>query len=573
MFKICARRAEGGNQFQKIKIMERVAAKLLRAFRQAVVASSSSASSLPVGSVAAAGASSSSADAPPPQTASHLATFLTLTGEPWPPPPSLPPAPSSATSARPASSAPAPPRSILILDSSFNPPTLAHQHLALLGLESVRAKGTGSAGENDDVDTLILLHAVANADKPATDPSDLVHRVHLLVRLAAALDRDLGSSDAPRLVVGLTTAARFVDKAIALRHALQAVHGTPRTPRTHWILGYDTVTRLLDPKYYLPPTATTTGSADAVLAALAPMFDPKTGSDGVLVLFDREPTPQQLLQNLAPPPSLFDFLAANPAARRLVDAGRVVVAKGWATRTVPTPLSPLLSPNPFLPTLDWSDLVPAPATHADAPAAIASALSSRDPALLARLFTDAPPSTFVVRVENTHVLVRLWAAPAPASLASEELPPSLAVPDEALYPADPDAPPLPPLFIVGVAVGYTPGYGDSPSTTQGILVCTLSSTAVREAVRDVSQRLASVPTRPRLAGAGDGGATARAWVVPLWTVEGRAVAGGEPRWPGFLVAMRDAWATERKERVKYVAGWWVAEEVAEHVVGCGMYRG
>ena len=120
---------------------------------------------------------------------------------------------------------PAPPRSLVVLDSSFNPPTVAHAHL-------LRACAERFAAER-----ALLLLAKQNADKPVTG-AGLVQRLQMMELLA----RDLPG--APPTLCGVTAHPIFVDKAAALG-ALCA----PDAP-VHLIVGYDTWVRVIDPKYY-----------------------------------------------------------------------------------------------------------------------------------------------------------------------------------------------------------------------------------------------------------------------------------------------------------------------------------
>jgi nicotinamide-nucleotide adenylyltransferase len=109
-----------------------------------------------------------------------------------------------------------------VLDSSFNPPTLAHRRLLEL------------ADEACSFDARLLLLAKANVDK-AVSGAPLLERVRMMELLAAEI---------PHTCVGVTAHGRFVDKAKALRR----LFGEGCKP--FFILGYDTLVRLFDPKYY-----------------------------------------------------------------------------------------------------------------------------------------------------------------------------------------------------------------------------------------------------------------------------------------------------------------------------------
>ncbi|KAI8388371.1 uncharacterized protein BYT42DRAFT_543682 [Radiomyces spectabilis] len=133
---------------------------------------------------------------------------------------------------------------VLILDSSFNPPTRAHEALLATAVQQFAP---------DYFDAKILLFSTSNADKQLTGAS-VEQRTHMMELLAQKLGYEC-------LAVGLTKHAKFVDKAVAVERYFQH-HGLQEV-EMYFILGYDTVTRFLDPKYYAPLT---------VAEALEPFF-------------------------------------------------------------------------------------------------------------------------------------------------------------------------------------------------------------------------------------------------------------------------------------------------------------
>jgi len=128
---------------------------------------------------------------------------------------------------------------VTVLDSSFNPPTLAHRALALLPVAS------------SPTDARLLLLSVRNADKvPRPGDASPVQRVEMMVRLAHEVNAAVGLVDAPA----------FVHKAEILRAALPA--GVQLT----FVQGIDTLERFLAPRYYGD------GSITAMHAALRRFF-------------------------------------------------------------------------------------------------------------------------------------------------------------------------------------------------------------------------------------------------------------------------------------------------------------
>ena len=109
-----------------------------------------------------------------------------------------------------------------VLDSSYNPPTLAHLRMLELATERL------------SLDAQLLLLAKQNVDKQLFG-APLLDRVRMMEALQP---RTAGAS------IGAIAHARFIDKAKALRQALGA------EVAIYFILGFDTVVRLFAPQYY-----------------------------------------------------------------------------------------------------------------------------------------------------------------------------------------------------------------------------------------------------------------------------------------------------------------------------------
>lgn len=141
---------------------------------------------------------------------------------------------------------PPPPEVLYVLDSSFNPPTLAHLRIASSAL--LEKPGLSSR--------LLLLLATQNADKPSK-PASFEDRLAMMESFAQDLLSYLRSSSPgdlqrlPQIDIGVTKRPYFVDKAAEIESSgiyadsLEQVHLT----------GYDTLIRIFNPKYY-PPTHT-----------------------------------------------------------------------------------------------------------------------------------------------------------------------------------------------------------------------------------------------------------------------------------------------------------------------------
>ena len=110
----------------------------------------------------------------------------------------------------PAQAIPRTPLQISVLDSSFNPPTLAH--LAL-------ANAANPFSPTSSYDAKLLLLSVRNADKVIQDDdATLSQRVELMSLLATRIyDNNLGS---PNVAVGLVNEPTFTAKSSTLRRFL-----------------------------------------------------------------------------------------------------------------------------------------------------------------------------------------------------------------------------------------------------------------------------------------------------------------------------------------------------------------
>lgn len=127
---------------------------------------------------------------------------------------------------------------LLILDSSFNPPHWGHYTLITKSYEHYRA-----LYPDKQIDVLLLL-SIQNADKDAK-PATFDKRVEMMCIMAKMLTQFLQKSSCS---VGLTIFGKFVDKDKVIRERFFD-HG-----KIVYLAGFDTITRIFDPKYYVPDT-------------------------------------------------------------------------------------------------------------------------------------------------------------------------------------------------------------------------------------------------------------------------------------------------------------------------------
>ena len=179
-------------------------------------------------------------------------------------------------------SGPRSPRTLLILDSSFNPPTRAHLSMATSALKDYLT----DTSQSPDVDAtstprpirqtfqppyrILLLFSVHNADK-SPSPAAFPHRLALMYMSAIDMLSSLSSSlplqshqDQLSVDVAVTKEPFYSDKSAAI-DATDAYSSDERhKPRHIHLIGHDTFVRFLNPKYY--------SSFRPPLSALDPFF-------------------------------------------------------------------------------------------------------------------------------------------------------------------------------------------------------------------------------------------------------------------------------------------------------------
>lgn len=144
----------------------------------------------------------------------------------------------------PAEPRPIDPKILYVLDSSFNPPTLAHMRIAISALTDTPHSSS----------RLLLLLATQNADKPSK-PASFEDRLVMMTLLARDLHNDLTSSgpttspdDLPQIDIGVTKEPYFVNKAAAI----ESSGDYPTSIEQVHLTGFDTLIRIFNPKYYPP---------------------------------------------------------------------------------------------------------------------------------------------------------------------------------------------------------------------------------------------------------------------------------------------------------------------------------
>ncbi|KAI1388601.1 Nucleotidylyl transferase [Hypoxylon trugodes] len=148
-----------------------------------------------------------------------------------------------------------PPKALLVLDSSFNPPTLAHQGMALSALSECREPGEDSTPRS----RVLLLLAVNNADK-APKPAAFPQRLAMMYIFAQDLLSTTSTLHEPQntceaVDIAVTTEPYFHAKSAAI--ATSDFYHIPTNPSEEtkaieqvYLTGFDTLIRIFNPKYY-----------------------------------------------------------------------------------------------------------------------------------------------------------------------------------------------------------------------------------------------------------------------------------------------------------------------------------
>ena len=133
---------------------------------------------------------------------------------------------------------------ISVLDSSFNPPTLAH-----LVLVNSHLPPEWNSHETIDYDAKLLLFSVKNVDK-AFKPGDASHSQRL--EMMSLLTRRVTSAN---VAIAITSEPTFVRKSEALLAFFNQKFSSsqtqpPPTIELTFLVGLDTLERLFSPRYY-----------------------------------------------------------------------------------------------------------------------------------------------------------------------------------------------------------------------------------------------------------------------------------------------------------------------------------
>jgi nicotinamide-nucleotide adenylyltransferase len=187
--------------------------------------------------------------------------------------PTWPYSPASSTSSASATAVSDQPVHLAVLDSSYNPPHLAHHYIATSGFPPPHSDS--SSIPSKPYTARLLLFSPKNVDKVLkAGDSSVKQRVEMMVLLARRMAEESGEGEQGGVAVGLVNEATFVGKSRNLHRWLRQTplpssltrsltefeaNGDSATPEMlstkppvtlTFLIGTDTLTRFFAPRYY-----------------------------------------------------------------------------------------------------------------------------------------------------------------------------------------------------------------------------------------------------------------------------------------------------------------------------------
>ncbi|KDR78828.1 hypothetical protein GALMADRAFT_63984 [Galerina marginata CBS 339.88] len=225
------------------------------------------------------------------------------------------------------------PLRISVLDSSFNPPTLAHLALAnSRRSQSLTTDGHAPKATQLFYDAKLLLLSVKNADK-TLKPGDATYqqRLEMMDLLASDVQADAdqsaslstSTSDAlspverANVAIAIIDEPTFVGKSATLLTFLRRRLSTLNPPlktlgdiELTFIVGLDTLERLFSPRYYPSETA--------MMTSLRKFFSPGPDGDNSRIIS---------AQRIMRPPFSSQAQESDPLslAKEFIDSGRIAI--------------------------------------------------------------------------------------------------------------------------------------------------------------------------------------------------------------------------------------------------------
>jgi len=150
------------------------------------------------------------------------------------------------------------PNRSIVFPGSFNPVHVGHLALANASIKTLEKHEPYVHPRKHNDKPIFFELSLTNADKPSIDPKIVVSRVKKFIELAALASSDDENSDASsspsfpqQWGIVLTRAPLFEEKLKVLRSkVLNRLEGPGDSPRINFVIGTDTMVRILNPKYY-----------------------------------------------------------------------------------------------------------------------------------------------------------------------------------------------------------------------------------------------------------------------------------------------------------------------------------
>jgi hypothetical protein len=147
------------------------------------------------------------------------------------------------------------PNRSLVFPGSFNPVHVGHLALANASIKTLEKHEPYVHPRKHNDKPIFFELSLTNADKPSIEPKIVVSRVKKFIELASWASDESDASSSPifpqQWGIVLTRAPLFEKKLKVLRSkVLNRLEGPGDSPRINFVIGTDTMVRILNPKYY-----------------------------------------------------------------------------------------------------------------------------------------------------------------------------------------------------------------------------------------------------------------------------------------------------------------------------------
>jgi len=142
------------------------------------------------------------------------------------------------------------PNRSLVFPGSFNPIHVGHLALANASIKTLEKHEPYIHPRRHNDKPIFFELSLTNVDKPSIDPKIVASRVKKFIELASNDESD-GNLFPQQWGIVLTRAPLFEEKLNILRSkVLNRLEGPGDSPRINFVIGTDTMVRILNPKYY-----------------------------------------------------------------------------------------------------------------------------------------------------------------------------------------------------------------------------------------------------------------------------------------------------------------------------------